>query len=457
MIQEDNIKILELVSGVCKKLNATNSSKEKQEILKQIAFDLEHPLLDFDGPRMLRKALVFTYSPYITFGVTGESIRKWMEQDSGSGDLFAVDMFLWDLLESLAVRELTGHDALRTIANTIRSLSEDLKETFYNIIDKNLKIRMDAKSINKVLPDLIPVFEVSLCNVYEERKNKVDLNKDRWIASRKMDGVRCIVRIDENGHANAFSRQGKEFKTLDNLLKELEQYPELRGMVLDGECCIVDGNGDEDFKSIMKEITRKDHTIKHPMYQVFDMMTCEEFDKRSTDRTFIERLLSLNGFYHGGGHKFQYSRMTKQTIITSQEHFEELYKEALDKGWEGLVIRKDDKTICKRSDSMLKVKAFQDAEYIVEGIDVGPFRVIKDGLEVEEDVMTRAFITHKGNKVSVGSGWSLDQRRHFKEYPEELIGKTITVQYFEETTDKDGNISLRFPVCKYIYENGRNL
>lgn len=456
MIQEDNVKILELVSGVCKKLNATNSSKEKQEILKQIAFDLEHPLLDFDGPRMLRKALVFTYSPYITFGVTGESIRKWMDKDIGSGDLFGIEMSLWDLLESLAVRELTGHDALRTIANTIRSLSEDLKETFYNIIDKNLKIRMDAKSINKVLPDLIPIFEVSLCNVYEERKSKVDFLKEDWFSSRKMDGVRCVVRIDEHGHAQAFSRQGKEFKTLDNLLRELEQYVELRGMVLDGECCIVDENGDEDFKSIMKEITRKDHTIKHPMYQVFDMMTCEEFDKRSTDRWFSDRYLKLTDFFNTYP-ELSHCKITGQTLINSQEHFEKLYKFALDKGWEGLVIRKNDKTICKRSDSMLKVKAFRDAEYIVEGIDVGPFRVIKDGLEVEEDVMTRAFITHKNNKVSVGSGWSLEQRRYYKEHPEELIGKTITVQYFEETTDKDGNLSLRFPVCKCVYENERNI
>jgi DNA ligase-1 len=269
--------------------------------------------------------------------------------------------------------------------------------------------------------------------------------------------VRCVVRIDEHGYAQAFSRQGKEFKTLDNLLRELEQYPELRGMVLDGECCIVDGNGDEDFKSIMKEITRKDHTIVHPMYQMFDMMTCEEFDKRSTKRRFSERFDALVDFYYGEDKEFQYCKTTPQVLVSDQNMFEELYKEAQARGWEGLVIRKDDCTICKRSDSMLKVKGFQDAEYVVEGLDIGPFRVIASGLEIEEDVMTRAFITHKGNRVSVGSGWSLEQRRYYKEHPEELVGKTITVQYFEETTDKDGNLSLRFPVCKCVYESGRDL
>ena len=108
-------------------------------------------------------------------------------------------------------------------------------------------------------------------------------------------------------------------------------------------------------------------------------------------------------------------------------------------------------------DASAWVKAFKDAEYVVEDVEFGPFRVIKDGKEVEEDVMTNAYITHKGNRVSVGSGWSLEQRRQYKEHPEELIGKTITVQYFEETTDKDGNISLRFPTCKFVYENGRDV
>lgn len=447
-MEDNNIKILNTIASACQRLNSTNSSKEKQDFLGLI---MNEP--DFE---ILTKALVYTYSPYITFGVTSDGIKKWMTDSDDTGDLFATEMPIWDLLESLAVRELTGHDALRTVCNTICRLPGDLKEVFYNIIDKNLKIRMDAKSINKVIPDLIPVFEVSLCNVYDDKKSKVDFKKDNWLASRKLDGVRCIVRIDEHGHAKAFSRQGKEFKTLANLLGELEQCSELHGMVLDGECCIVNGNGDEDFKSIMKEIIRKDHTIKNPMYQVFDMMTCEEFDKRSTKRSFTKRLCVLIEFFRSNP-GLKYCRVTEQTLVSHQEHFEELYKEAQDKGWEGLVLRKDDYTICKRSDSMLKVKGFQDAEYVVEDIDVGLFRVIKDGLETEEDVMTRVFITHKGNRVAVGSGWSLEQRRYYKEHPEKLIGKTITVQYFEETTDKDGNLSLRFPVCKCVYENGRNL
>jgi hypothetical protein len=37
-----------------------------------------------------------------------------------------------------------------------------------------------------------------------------------------------------------------------------------------------------------------------------------------------------------------------------------------------------------------------------------------------------------------------------------IVGKTITVQYFEETTNDKGGISLRFPTVKHIYEGVRD-
>ena len=41
--------------------------------------------------------------------------------------------------------------------------------------------------------------------------------------------------------------------------------------------------------------------------------------------------------------------------------------------------------------------------------------------------------------------------------PKDIVGKEITVQYFEESQDKTGKYSLRFPVCKTVYENGRQV
>ena len=64
-------------------------------------------------------------------------------------------------------------------------------------------------------------------------------------------------------------------------------------------------------------------------------------------------------------------------------------------------------------------------------------------------------IEHKGNIVSVGSGFSLEERSRYYENPKLIIGKEITVQYFEKSKDKQGIESLRFPVVKHVFETGK--
>ena len=96
-----------------------------------------------------------------------------------------------------------------------------------------------------------------------------------------------------------------------------------------------------------------------------------------------------------------------------------------------------------------------DDEYMVVDLENDYHRVIVDGQEIEEMMLKNVIIEHKGNRVQVGSGFSHEQRRHYFENPDEILGKQITVQYFEETTNKNGTHSLRFPVIKAVYENVR--
>jgi DNA ligase-1 len=59
--------------------------------------------------------------------------------------------------------------------------------------------------------------------------------------------------------------------------------------------------------------------------------------------------------------------------------------------------------------------------------------------------------------VSVGSGFTLDERYEFYKDPKKSIGKVILVSYFEETSNDKGTISLRFPTFKYLYGNKREV
>jgi len=129
---------------------------------------------------------------------------------------------------------------------------------------------------------------------------------------------------------------------------------------------------------------------------------------------------------------------------------------AADNNWEGFMLRKDTEYEGKRSKNLLKVKSFYDAEYTVIDADFGSMSVVRDGKEAQEIMLSQVWIEHKGHKVKVGSGFSQEQRIKYFSINESIIGKTITVQYFEETSNDKGGISLRFPTVKHIYESERD-
>ena len=58
-------------------------------------------------------------------------------------------------------------------------------------------------------------------------------------------------------------------------------------------------------------------------------------------------------------------------------------------------------------------------------------------------------------KVKVGSGFTQEQRLEYMDGS--IVGKIITVQYFEETNNDKGGISLRFPTVKVIHGDKREV
>ena len=82
-------------------------------------------------------------------------------------------------------------------------------------------------------------------------------------------------------------------------------------------------------------------------------------------------------------------------------------------------------------------------------------RIVKDGREEYLDMLAQVWIEHKGHRVKVGSGWTQEQRLQYMDGS--IVGKLITVQYFEETKNDKGGISLRFPTVKHVYEGKRNM
>ena len=429
-------------------MKATSSLIEKKVIIDSVKND-----------KFITEALNYTYDPYKRYHITSKTCKKMNFLADGVltsivGDN-ANDCF-FNVLKDLNERTFTGHEAIMMVVSYMNAYPE-FEDLFYSIIDRNLEIRASESVINKVIPNLIPSFDVALATKYEPKF--CNFETEVWLASRKLDGVRCIIRKEGN-KINAYSRAGNEFTTLQKVLDDIlyisDEISYHEDFVLDGEICMMDENGNEDFQGIMKQIKRKDHTIENPKYIIFDCISIEEFDSKEGHISLTERLQRLP---EEDGRLWESKTLSilPQIEVKDIEHLLEMTTDAEVNGYEGVMLRKDSTYEGKRSKNLLKCKKFHDAEYEVLDVEFDEHRVIREGKEVVMPMLANVIIEHKGYKVSVGSGWNQEQRIRYQANPEQLIGKTITIQYFEETKNQEGGISLRFPTVKHVYENGRNV
>ena len=418
-------------------MRSTTSNNLKIEILKK-----------HKDNAFLSRVFLYTYNPFFKYGVHKRNVLKKPDLENTSFE--SVDIFF--LLDALRLRNITGHQAIGAINSFTKNLSDTAKEIFFHIIDRDLNMRASTSSINKVFPNCIPTFSVALAAAYKPGMVDFTNDNEQWYGSRKLDGVRCLA-YKQGDEVNFTSRSGKPFLTLDKIKNELLQID--GDFILDGEICMVDNNGKEDFQGIIKEIRRKGHTIENPKFLVFDSLTFEEFESKTSTRNLKERTETL-WYSIFNTTNFQHIEPVEHIHLTSETQFAEMVSDAEKQGFEGIMVRKNTAYEGKRSKNLLKVKKFHDNEYIVKRCDLGDMRFVENGKEVIKDVLRNIIIEHKGCDVGVGSGFSKEQREYYFTNPNELLGKTVTIQYFEETENQMGGKSLRFPVIKHIYKNGRD-
>ena len=426
------------IYGIIEELNVNNSSSDKLNVLKK-----------YKENQDFKDILYYTYNTLeCQFNVTKKTLFNEVVNCHRHYD------DLINLLGDLVDRKISGHEAISCIQNFIID-NEECNDIIKCILDRDLGCGIATTMINKAIPNLIPTFKVVLANSYDKLKKKPNFENEEYLSSRKLDGCRCIC-IKQGDNIEFKSRTGKVFSTLGKLVEQIKQIP--FDCVLDGEICILKENGDEDFKSIMKEIKKKEHTIEKPCYKVFDLLTIEAFYDKIESRKLSERLILLyKTFTATEGYFSTYVKAIKQISVKNQEHFEKLRQGASKRGWEGIMLRKDTSYENGRTNNLLKVKNFLDAEFVVTAIEKTTKKMLVNGVMKETLCMGSIIIDFDGNEVGVGSGWSDKQRIFYYSNPNEIIGKTVTIQYFEVTHNDKGEKSLRFPTIKHIYEEVRDV
>lgn len=430
------------------KLRGTNSLTQKLALVKE--HDELHAFLKtlhYSGP----------------FHITSKTLDK-ADLDLNSESEYD---YIEDILIDLENRTITGNIAASTVGSFIRKHKEH-QDLIKCIIDKDLRVRLGSKSILKAISSDNVDGDLPIALAEDMKKSNVKSRFEEslsageaWYASRKLDGIRCIAIISEDSAEKVTlkSRQGKDLNRLEHIRKAIaESVGKIeKDFVLDGELCLFEGADDPDLEG-SKENFRKASglvgsvSIKNETTNIcfvaFDCIKKEEFLKKGASEPLRERLERLKRNFAENAH----FKVLPQNLMTSEAEVQRMVEKSRSRGWEGLILRRDTAYVGKRSSDLIKVKDFYDSEFKVVGLETGSFRVIKDGLEISEEMLSSLTIEHKGNRIGVGSGFTMEERRNFMRMGNDLVGRKITVCYFEETVNKStGLASLRFPVFKGFY------
>ena len=208
-----------------------------------------------------------------------------------------------------------------------------------------------------------------------------------WIASRKIDGLRCLIFMDDKGELHTASRGGSinydagMFEILNHpilikVFKEMkEEFP---NFMLDGEA-YHHGYTLQQLNSYARSVkTAKDMTVlQFYWYDIVDQ-----------SRSFINRLGVMDLFASklkqaGAELDFKPDRVFEdgelriqrvpQVHVSGWDNMMKLHNQYVEEGWEGLVIRDPDKPYKPngRTNDMIKIKVYKDDCFKVVGKEAG--------------------------------------------------------------------------------------
>ena len=410
-------------------INSSNSRLFKQGVLEKWKEDV-----------IILTYLQFAFNPYTVFGISTKKLHKVV----GRNEITGINS-VFGLLEYLKVNN-TGSDRVISLCqefiSNISASDERAADLLEELICKDLSIGVDSKTINSVIPGLIPTFSVQLAEKYFDKPERVE--GKTFALTKKIDGGR-IIAIRENGEVSFYTRAGQKYEGLVDLAAELfTTFPD--GIVLDGEITLLANplglSSKDQYKQTMK-ITRKDGEKHGVKMLVFDILTVEEFKTQKCEHTYDERRQLLENLF--GTTKRTYFELLP--VLYRGKDTTEITKyleELTSAGEEGVMIN-----ICdalyefKRTTNLLKVKKMNTLDLEIVGVEEGEGRLA--------DTLGAIHVRYKdGNIVKVGSGFSDWHRNEIWQNQIYYIGKIVEIQYFEETKNDKGGVSLRFPIFKDI-------
>lgn len=419
----------------CEEANGAGTKKAIQAALAKA---------DPIAQRLIKEAL----DPYRVFGV-----KKFEAPDHYNTEDTTDYAMVFDYLDRLASRDLTGDAARCAVTNMLSQFTEETAGYIVRIIDKDLKAGFSADTFNKIhKTNKIPTFEVMLADKCETPEEFLERLTFPCQADWKYDGQRTIAIVRAGQPVEYRARSGKLSEHLNGLFDEdllrIREYLTV-DFVMDGEAFASDFT-----ETINAKKSGNDKAKANLRLRAFFMMPLTDWIAQSTNNTMrsnrrtLERVLREQNctkvILSEGREVKDYADMVAYCNEVIDVHKQE-----------GLILKNWESTYqWDRTIDWCKVKRFYDVDARIVGWYKGrPKSRLENtcgGITVEgRDEHGRPF------RCNVGSGFSDEVRDDIaNNFDAKYKHKTAVVTYQEISKAKDSELfSLRFPTYNHVRDD----
>ena len=269
---------------------------------------------------------------------------------------------------------------------------------------------------------------------YKVDKKPIDWS-EKVFMQPKLDGVRCVIQLDDKGEVYAYSRTGKPWLNIAHILEDLKPSFDLNpDMILDGE--LYNHDLRDDFNKIIS-LVRKTKPTDLDRSEAAKLVQFHCYDYANTQEDYSTRMNNLvcSDFYS------YCVKYVPTKMVYCYKDAKKLHKTNLNDGFEGSILRLDEPYQRKRSYNLQKFKDFHDTEATIVGY--------VDGKGKRTGTLGK-FLMQDDDGVEFGcppgKGYNYKMLADMLTNIHNYIGKRATFTYFERT--KAG--SYRHPLFKTL-------
>jgi DNA ligase-1 len=273
---------------------------------------------------------------------------------------------------------------------------------------------------------------------YKVDKKPVDWSEKVYIQP-KLDGVRCVIYVDDKENIRCFSRTGKEFHNLEHIKLSLNKfffdYANV-DVVLDGE--LYNHDLKDDFEKIISLVRKQKPTdADKAEAERLIQFHCYDYIETVMDKPYGYRSdqLACSDMYN------YCIKYVETTLVNSKDSAQLRHQYNLNNGYEGSILRLDKPYQQKRSYNLQKFKDFNDTEATIVGYETGKGK--------REGTLGK-FLMQDDDGIEFGcppgKGYNYKDLANILNNIHDYIGKRATFTYFERTQYG----SYRHPLFKTI-------